>query len=374
MWMSQVKALGGGPMKVCKLMVIVLQILLVENTYAIDSHKSTEDHFSYQQSEISYSDPEGDYSLLEIASYSPLRGLYNTLHLNTKLEKFIEKVGVRHSMDPEYTEVNIDDALYEMSQDSSYSKKYQAFVRDQFQKNISQYNRYARPFHIQKTLEMFKQVMLEEYDKSGVTPFVGKIHKWSDGLEKNLKLKHAPFLATSKVLLALSHGITYQFMYTGSEEALEEFIYAQAPLSMTLDKLFRKSYQLAGGDLYLALLTIENVLSRFWPIEDRDNLLLTSKFGPLTPTIDKFGAWYHLFGTLLYGLVRPQVLSVSVSVLEGVGSSFLSLKVEMQEMWVNIQGARIGHKLAKFAEKDRIENVESNPGSLAPEHYLKHLY
>jgi hypothetical protein len=92
------------------------------------------------------------------------------------------------------------------------------------------------------------------------------------------------------------------FQRTGQEEKLKEHVLGRDDYTVKPWELFEKSYELHGGDMYLALLAA----------------LITVKENRLEPTFqrrlmdirgnrlehgDNSGDWYHLFGTMLAGFL-----------------------------------------------------------------------
>src|SRR5690606_30094235 len=120
------------------------------------------------------------------------------------------------------------------------------------------------PFKIKNMVLMLKQVITEEFHQNGITPKRGTVHEWSPGIKKKLRRKFVLFSRMPKLLVALSRGATSHFMVTGTEEELKDYILSRPENSINLEEMFRASYRINQGDVYLSLLTVENVLNRFW--------------------------------------------------------------------------------------------------------------
>jgi hypothetical protein len=111
------------------------------------------------------------------------------------------------------------------------------------------------------------------------------------------------------LITALARGDTSRFFPTGHEPGLKAWIEEQPDESITPASIFGEMMRLCQGDIYLALLTIENVLSENWICPNRQASSWLKKVTPLgkhwlghhTPGTDQFGAWYHFFGLVLVG-------------------------------------------------------------------------
>ena len=119
-----------------------------------------------------------------------------------------------------------------------------------------------------------------------------------------------PTFARSKLICALGLGATSVVMPTGKESHLKSWMLAQEPGSVEFHELFREAYKQNEGDLYGTLLCAENVLSEGLYQPDRGEREITSRLSYLrndsAPEGDNFGAWYHLLGSALYSLQRPE--------------------------------------------------------------------
>ena len=233
----------------------------------------------------------------------------------------------------------------------------------------------VNPLRVKQMIKMFTQIMHEEH-LNGIKPKYGNPHTWSPEfirLCKN-KVEIIP-LMFSKLLMALSSGVTSRHMHTGQEKALIKYILSKEDDSVTLDRLFRQSYLLNNGDVYLTILTNLNILSDSWRHPNRNNLAITKKLSVITNFYngkgDKFGSWYHFHGIMLYGYVQGGFKSTIVGHVESAGSHILGEGDEQQEDYVNAKGGRIGGKLAKIVKKEKYLDFDAQGINYCdPEVYL----
>lgn len=155
-------------------------------------------------------------------------------------------------------------------------------------------NSRVRPlFDAQATVSNLKKIIRDERAR-GLHVSFGRIHTWSAGRTSGL----------SKIIMALATASSSRFLYVGHEEELIEWIKTRPDNSVSIEALFHKSYILNGGNVYLTLLTIENVLSDATFEKDRENTVVNRKLADLyAGSPNKFGDWYHMFGTMLAGYV-----------------------------------------------------------------------
>ena len=155
-------------------------------------------------------------------------------------------------------------------------------------------NSRVRPlFDAQATVSNLKKIIRNEQAR-GLHASFGRIHTWSAGRTSGL----------SKIIMALATASSSRFLYVGHEEELIEWIKKRPDNSVSIEALFHKSYILNGGNVYLTLLTIENVLSDATFEENRENTAVNRKLADLyAGSPNKFGDWYHMFGTMLAGYV-----------------------------------------------------------------------
>ena len=207
------------------------------------------------------------------------------------------------------------------------------------------------PIKVPAMTKMFTQIFAEEAAK-GVPPKLGKPLGWSREFlaEDRERPELQPYARVSKLLIALSCGLTSKFMPTDHERRLIAYILGRPDRSVTFAQLFRESYELNDGDVYLALLTCENVLSEFWLTPQRENRAVTRKLAPITNVYDGrgdiYGTWYHFTGTLLYSYVTNGKIAGSVAHTESMGSNILSNgMLKPQKVWANREGAVLGEKV-----------------------------
>ncbi len=230
-----------------------------------------------------------------------------------------------------------------------------------------------KPVNIDALCNKFIKIIQENPD---IKPSLGQEHKWSPDAEKYMSYGKgfwqrvgafmrgeqdfpAPTLGGSKLFIMLACGLTPYLAQTGQEEKLEKKIMEYADRSVKIDDVLRESYVLNKGDLYLTLLTAENVLGRDFFDADRGNRPLQKKLQYIRndskPEGDNFGAWYHFAGLALYSLVRPEWMAKSVAAVETFGSLFTEKK-DKQENHINRLGVEFGSKLKKMIEEENWKN------------------
>lgn len=233
----------------------------------------------------------------------------------------------------------------------------------------------VNPFRKKEMLNMYKQIIVEER-AGGIEPKFGLPHEWSPEFIRYCREKGEVIpLNFTKLLTALASGVTARHFRTGTEEALIGYILTRPDDSVTMDQLFRRSYRLSGGDVYLAILTIENILGDNWRHPERDKLAVTRKLATINNFYngkgDKYGAWYHFHGIMLYGYVRGGLRAALVAATESAGSHVLSGGVnEQQEDYVNSTGGRIGARLAKAVNERQYEGFVPDRNYCDPNVYL----
>ena len=229
------------------------------------------------------------------------------------------------------------------------------------------------PIRTRGFTDMLLTVISQE-SREGLAPSPGIPHRWSPAFLHHHANDFPLISSSSKLFVALAYGVTSRFMVTGLEYQLAHWMAAQHDASISPEMLFRKSYRLNQGDIYLTLLTIENVLSRFWLDDDRDNLLLTRKLKPIINLWqgrgDNFGGWYHLWGMILYGYVEGGWAVSLIQEIESTGSHLLSDKREVQEEHVNRAGGIIGKQLRDAIASGSWRDAEPSLYSLSSDHYL----
>jgi hypothetical protein len=221
------------------------------------------------------------------------------------------------------------------------------------------------PLRSPQLMESLQAVMNEcpEYE-----PHIGKEHIWSReskghrgwgyfrravSAAKGERPFPFPTMGSSKLLCALGLGATAAVMPTGRESKLKSWIKKQEKGSVQLHTLFKEAYKMNKGDLYGTLLTAENVLSEGLYSVDRQNREITSKLSYLrndsAPNGDNFGSWYHLFGSALFSLVRPEWKAHTAMKIESAGSYILEGR-DPQEHHINKLGVELGVGLREVTE------------------------
>ncbi len=231
------------------------------------------------------------------------------------------------------------------------------------------------PLKVQELTKAFGQIIKEESLAHQLKPQFGKIHHWSmDSSQKQITSSY--IMAFDKVFVALCLGFTNRFMKTEREEDLRTWMLAQSYNSITLPSLFQQSYILNEGDVYLTLLTIENVLASNWRFPGRENMPLTKRLKPIVSgynyDVDRYGTWYHLFGMILFGYIKSGMTANLVGRVEALGSDVMAgFNVDKtQKQWMNKQGGFIGQNLKKLVLTGSWQQISMAPENLLEEQYL----
>lgn len=234
------------------------------------------------------------------------------------------------------------------------------------------------PFRKKEMLNMYKQIIAEER-ANGIEPFFGEPHEWSPEFRQYCRDKGEMIpLVFTKLLTALASGVTSRHFKTGQESALIEYILSRGDASVTMDQLFRRAYQLHNGDVYLTILAIENILGDNWRHPERDKLAVTRKLANISNFYqgrgDKYGAWYHFHGIMLYGYVRGGLRAALIGGIETAGSHVLGSAHdgadEQQEDYVNSTGGKIGARVAKAVNGKQYEGFTPDKNYCDPNVYL----
>ncbi len=228
-------------------------------------------------------------------------------------------------------------------------------------------------FRIGKTNPLDNDLLLNQFAEvirrhtPDIWPVMGEEHVWSPDAKKYMRYGYwhrlgrrlsgkqedfpCPLFMHSKLLLCLACGWTSRYCVTGTEEALMERILSYPDRSLQLHQLFEDSYVLNGGDIYMALLTCENVLAgqphRTERADDPMQRKLAYIRNDSKPLGDNYGAWYHFFGIALYAMLRPRIVSTAVANFESTGSFFME-GPDRQETLINYYGALFGHRFKKM--------------------------
>lgn len=254
------------------------------------------------------------------------------------------------------------------------------------------------PVQVKPYIEKFQNV-IEEYEQdNNKMVYKSRPHEWDHKNKKDLIKKFPAAAVMPKLLATLAMGATSRFMATEQDQELRSWILDQPISSILPEDIFRESLRLQNGDIYKALLSVENVLSEFWLVPNRQHLKQTAAlrsitnycpgtkmtdgdYGESRETLnseDVFGSWYHLFGTMLLGCVEGPVLSTIVGKTESLGGRVLDIKnakaqghnlayhmivgTDPQEEKINARGGRIGHGICKNVPRNYYKNKEiENP-------------
>jgi hypothetical protein len=196
--------------------------------------------------------------------------------------------------------------------------------------------------------EMFRSIIC----RSGIKPKLGDPHTWNPDFLKGRV--NPPF---SKLLVALANGDTKRIMPTGLEDKLSDWILKKETRSLSIHEMFEKSYELCDGNIYEALLTIENVLSENFYLggPNRERLTISTKLEKIINhtggEFDLFGPWYHLFGMMLYGFADGSGFKATLMGKVEMGTAlFYDEYNDKQESYM-IAGGSIGAKLKKQVKR-----------------------
>ncbi|HHO50607.1 MAG TPA: hypothetical protein ENK18_06950 [Deltaproteobacteria bacterium] len=220
------------------------------------------------------------------------------------------------------------------------------------------------PLRVRQARQMLAQVIYEEA-RDGIVPSYGEPIRWS----RDFRRRH-PLPKATRLLLTLSWGRSSYTLRTDREEILIDWLLARSDHSVTLEALFRQAYRACDGDVYLALLTAENVLSRYLFDPDRERIELILRLHPLIHTWedrgDQFGAWYHLFGMMLYTYAEGGLAGRVAASAESFGSHVSNPPgmIEHQEDHINRIGAALGGFLRRFVRQQRWLEHTDDPGAL----------
>lgn len=221
------------------------------------------------------------------------------------------------------------------------------------------------PIDVDRLVNKCREIMLYYYPR--IIPTLGEEHRWSPEAKwyltygfwhrlgrhifRKQKEFPSPLFFRSKLFLLLACGWTSRYAVTGQEAALTERILKYPDRKMQLHHMFMESYVLNRGNIYLTMLTAENVLAGDPYRVDRENDPVQKKLAYLRHDSiemgDNYGAWYHFFGISMYSIVRSGVVSRAVAEIESLGSLFLEGK-DKQEDYINRYGAIFGKKFKRM--------------------------
>ena len=346
-----------------KFILLLSTILISFQLFAQEDEKYL--GFIYQQQQPALDDPKGDELLLQTANQIP-KFVKASLKGKTKelLEDRAERVKRLQEKYPEYKQVE---------------EKTNIVVEDYITHNPDhvaiELEGHKAPFKVKNMANMMKEVIVEEFQQKGTIPQEGKVHKWSESTRKELKKRFPLFARMPKLLVALSRGSTSSYMVTGTENSLSEYILSRPINSINLEEMFRASYRINNGDVYQTLLTIENVLSRYWLTPGREKRAITTRLKDITNynfKTDKFGSWYHLYGIMLYGYAHGGLGAKIVGNLESFGSHVMGKfkEDEKQEDIINNRGGAIGANLRRFVKNQGYKDFKSDPSLVEEACYM----
>ena len=347
------------------ILVLLLTFSFLGHTQDLSQSENKFLGYIYQQEAHQINDPKGDILLLWSAHQIPqfikasIKG--KATEVLKERQEQVDQLLLKY---PEYKPVEEAKNLIDMNY-ATHNSDHLAIELEG----------HKAPFKVKNVVNMMKQVMSEEYQENKLEPKEGTVHTWSKETHKELKKKFKLFARMPKLLVALSRGATSQFMKTNTEDSLTDYILSRPRDSINIEEMFRASYKINQGDVYLTLLTIQNVLSRYWLVPNRDQREVTTRLKHITNfnyKTDKFGAWYHLFGIMLYGYAHGGLSSRIVGHLESMGSHIMDKfqKDERQEDIINRKGGPIGARLRKFVKKEEYKTFESNPALIEEDCYM----
>ncbi|MCM2323650.1 MAG: hypothetical protein NDJ90_10360, partial [Oligoflexia bacterium] len=348
----------------------------------------------YRQASYQLVDPAGDYALLRRSQLVPERIVR---YLTGVKDKTPRKVDLDHGEDYEATTPEERPAPPPLSSEEAFAGYLErnpslaSIFRpvtggtlpqtdDDKRKMIAALENAGRPIHGRESpirregfVRMFAQIILEE-TANGIQPSYGTPHEWSEEFLAKYR-ETSMMLASSKVLMALAVGDTNRFMRTDREAQLYKWMIAHPDRTLTLPEVFRQSYRLNMGDMYLTLLTIENVLAHQWRNGQREKLPLTHRLRAITSghedSRDRFGTWYHLIGIMLYGYVEGAFKGEAIGRIESLGSFMLTPKNnQYQKRLINRDGGLVGGDLAQLIRTRAYLNHRSDPAHLEEVSYL----
>jgi len=337
----------------------------------------------YQQKNYKLVDPAGDLALIRYHKDNLMKISYRLLDKPESLADVKQKIAEAREMFKDLSEeyFEYDPINNDPLEDKTWTKERISDLKELSPSAQEALTTYAletkfsfesesQPFDIQSMLNMLQQVMLEEKRDRAISPSFSPHHDWS----AEVKAKSFHSLVFSKLVVALASGLNSKFTITGKEHQLASWILAQSDKSITLEQMFRNSYRIHQGDVYLTLLGVTNILSRHWNAPARDTRSLVRKLKPYTHTLneeDTYGHWYHLFGIMTYGFARGGIRASFIANTESLGSHILSRSAEPQEDFVNSLGARLGSKLKNAVENPNLLNtLKSHPNYLNEAYYL----
>ena len=345
-----------------------------------EDHRPTIEHlndflYNYQQSAPAYEDPLGDFALAALTDETTMRLVKATVFKDANhgvdASDIHEVYDPNAPLEPAPTSTNeLTSAQIRALNISDFEKEKMLVDLDNSKLVIEGR---VNPVRVQPMIDAITQVIREE-SRNGIAPTEGSPHVWSKDFTDHCSERYLG-MKLSKILEALGRGDSSRFMMTAEDKNLENWIMSQKDSSIAPHELFRQSYRLNHGDVYLTLLTIENVLSRNWRNPHREDLVLIHHLAPMANFYEgrgtNFGVWYHFFGIVYYGYVYGKTDALIMGSVEHIGSLVMGhFAPQMQKGAVNTTGGAIGAGIKKALEKGLIEKESDNPAALDPSKYL----
>lgn len=290
---------------------------------------------NYKQASYKLEDPEGDYSLLSILKATVPAVVWNTLTGKgyDNLVKTLSRLRTEYSED--YVPIRLDD--------------FNGYCGDSTPIQLGENNRKHWVYN--------DDVLIGTLKEDGfchMLPKKGICHGWSSIFRNDPEQFPSPYLLFSKIFWALAYGDSSLYFHTGQESELAGWILLQPDHAVSLQSVFRQSYLLNGGDVYLSVLTITNIISRFWYYPDRERLCLAKKLQIITEEQsgigDNYGAWHHFWGLVLFGYCHTGWTAWLVGSIESLGSHMVSHVDEIDEDYINIHAGFVGEDLKQCVE------------------------
>ncbi len=344
----------------------------------------------YRQTEFKPNDPMGDYALAALAKNTPrviamsMRDHAAFIASRDQLAAALECGLAYFSISPSKDESN-DPLLqqlrflptqrdFNLLEKAKITKSAAGVLMDELFKGDLSIEGSKNPISVKGMSQMLVRVLQEE-SAQGLEITQGEEHQWSPEFLAAHKKEFRPYTSMSKPLVALARGETAKFMVTGREDELSAWITGQPDGSVTHPEIFRAALRFNAGNVYLSILTIENLLARNWQNSEREKLPFVQKLSRFTNYLgsneDRFGHWYHFWGILLYGYLKGSISAKLIGTLESAGSQVMGhFARERQETAINTRGGHVGGRFAKALRGDW-KAIPTSPDDLCEEHYLR---
>lgn len=345
---------------------VALWVMLFLPQSILAATDSTQQHpayyRSYQQQQLQYDDPIGDVSLMHVHREAYKLSLWIIMGQKHKFEAYEAEIDrVQASLKRPYPRhplrsLNAPQIPAQIPPDGPVIEG---------RKN---------PLHRERLLQTFATI-IESQASEGITPTVGRFHTWSDEYHRD----HGTdirWIKFSKLLTCLSIGGCWKYMVTDRETELFNLLMASEPSSVTLGDIFALSYRINRGDVYLTLLTINNVLSMQWlELETRQWTPVNLRLAPITNHYqdrgDQFGAWYHFWGTTLYSYVKGQIKGAAIANVEiAINQVQHRFRNQTQEKFMNRHGSWLGANLRQLVEQKSWRELANSGPVPGPGFYM----